>query len=102
MQPPGPWNMRPVGKQRRYIQNEALVVANLAESGVTGLHRRLVRTPWPVRQWAQAHDGWADPIPDVPGALSWADYLRGQQHAMLWATRPRKAATGAWSCRRAR
>ncbi|PQP21173.1 ATP-binding protein [Rhodococcus opacus] len=84
VQPPGPWNMRPVGKQRRYIQNEGLVVANLAESGVTGLHRRLVRTPWPVRQWAQAHDAWADPIPDVPGALSWADYLRGQQHAMLW------------------
>lgn len=49
-QPPGPWNMRPVGKQRRYIQNEGLVLANLAESGVTGLHRRLVRTPWPVRQ----------------------------------------------------
>ncbi|MFD6677281.1 ATP-binding protein [Rhodococcus zopfii] len=84
VQPPGPWNMRPVGKQRRYIQNEGLVVANLAESGVTGLHRRLVRTPWPVRQWAQAHDAWAEPIPDVPGALSWADYLRGQQHAMLW------------------
>ncbi|KXF54513.1 hypothetical protein AXA44_41405 [Rhodococcus sp. SC4] len=84
VQPPGPWNMRPAGKQRRYIQNEGLVVANLAEAGVTGLHRRLVRTPWPVRQWAQAHDGWADPIPDVPGALSWADYLRGQQHAMLW------------------
>lgn len=84
VQPPGPWNMRPVGRQRRYIQNEGLVVANLAESGVTGLHRRLVRTPWPVRQWAQAHDAWADPISDVPGALSWADYLRGQQHAMLW------------------
>ncbi|MBH0119236.1 ATP-binding protein [Rhodococcus sp. CX] len=84
VQPPGPWNMRPLGKQRRYIQNEALVVANLAEAGVTGLHRRLVRTPWPVRQWAQAHDAWAEPIPDVPGALSWADYLRGQQHAMLW------------------
>lgn len=84
VQEPGPWNMRPVGKQRRYIRNEGLVVANLAESGVTGLHRRLVRTPWPVRQWAQKHDAWADPIPDVPGALSWADYLRGQQHAMLW------------------
>ncbi|GAA4490997.1 ATP-binding protein [Rhodococcus olei] len=84
VQPPGPWNMRPVGRQRRYIQREGLVVANLAEAGVTGLHRRLVRTPWPVRQWAQAHDAWADPIPDVPGALSWADYLRGQQHAMLW------------------
>ncbi|WP_137725634.1 ATP-binding protein [Prescottella subtropica] len=84
VQKPGPWNMRPVGKQRRYIQNEGLVLANLAESGVTGLHRRLVRTPWPVRQWAQKHDEWAEPIADVPGALSWADYLRGQQHAMLW------------------
>ncbi|MDV6297081.1 ATP-binding protein (plasmid) [Rhodococcus aetherivorans] len=84
VQPPGPWNMRPVARQRRYIQNEALVLANLAEAGVTGLHRRLVRTPWAVRAWAQAHDGWAEPIPDVPGALSWSDYLRGQQHAMLW------------------
>ncbi|TCN53485.1 AAA domain-containing protein [Rhodococcus sp. SMB37] len=84
VQPPGPWNMRPVGRQRRYIQHEALVLANLAEAGVTGLHRRLVRTPWPVRQWAHSHDTWAEPIPDVPGALSWADYLRGQQHALLW------------------
>ncbi|MDV6278251.1 ATP-binding protein [Rhodococcus erythropolis] len=84
VQPPGPWNMRPVGRQKRYIQNEGMVLANLAESGVTGMHRRLVRTPWPVRQWAQKHDAWAEPIPDVPGALSWADYLRGQQHAMLW------------------
>ncbi|KLL94329.1 hypothetical protein NJ76_31305, partial [Rhodococcus sp. IITR03] len=85
----------PVARQRRYIQNEALVLANLADAGVTGLHRRLVRTPWPVRQWAQAHDAWAEPIPDVPGALSWSDYLRGQQHAMLWATPHSKAATGA-------
>lgn len=84
VQAPGPWNMRPVGRQRRYIQDEGLVLSNLAESGVTGLHRRVVRTPWPVRQWAQKHDSWADPIPDVPGSLSWADYLRGQQHAMLW------------------
>ncbi|WP_063045019.1 ATP-binding protein [Nocardia pseudovaccinii] len=85
VQPPGPWNMRPTAKQRRYIRDEALVLANLSNAGVTSLHRRLVRTPWPVRQWAQAHDTWADPIPDVPGALSWADYLHGQQHAMLWA-----------------
>ncbi|MFF0242957.1 ATP-binding protein [Rhodococcus pyridinivorans] len=90
IQEPGPWNMRPVARQRRYIQNEALVLANLAEAGVTGLHRRLVRTPWPVRQWAQAHDGWAEPIADVPGALSWSDYLRGQQHAMLWGNSTQK------------
>ncbi|EKT83650.1 hypothetical protein WSS_A06029 [Rhodococcus opacus M213] len=84
VQPPGPWNMRPVGRQRQYIRSEALVLANLAESGVTTLHRRVVRTPWPVRQWAQQHDAWAEPIDDVPGALSWADYLHGHQHAMLW------------------
>lgn len=84
VQRPGPWNMRPVAVQERYINNEALVLAKLSEAGVTSLHRRVVRTPWPVRQWAQAHDQWATPIPDVPGALSWADYLRGHQHAMLW------------------
>lgn len=86
VQPPGPWNMRPLPRQRRYIRDEALVLADLAALGVTSLHRRVVRTPWPVRQWAQAHDQWATPIPDVAGALSWADYLRGQQHAMLWDT----------------
>lgn len=84
VQEPGPWNMRPAARQRQYIRQEALVMANLAEQGVTSLHRRVLRTPWPVRQWAHAHDDWAEPPRDVPGALSWADYLRGQQHALLW------------------
>lgn len=84
VQEPGPWNMRPLTRQRQYIRQEALVLANLAELGVTSLHRRTVRTPWPVRQWAQAHDAWSSPVPDVLGALTWSDYLRGQQHALLW------------------
>ncbi|MBT2266021.1 ATP-binding protein [Rhodococcus erythropolis] len=80
----GPWNFRTTGKQRRFIQDEAIILTNLQKAGVNTLHRRLVRTPFPVAQWAVDHDTWATPIPDVPGALSWADYLRGQQHAMLW------------------
>jgi hypothetical protein len=84
VQPPGPWNMRPTPKQRRYIRDEALILANLREAGVEHLHRRLTRTPWPVRQWARAHHEWATPLPDVDGALPWQDYLRGQQHGMLW------------------
>jgi len=84
VQPPGPWNMRPTPTQRRYIRDEALILANLREAGVEHLHRRLTRAPWPVRQWARDHHEWATPIPDVDGALSWNDYLRGQQHGMLW------------------
>ena len=80
----GPWNFRTTGKQRRFIQDEAIILTNLQKAGVNRVHRRLVRTPFPVAQWAVDHDTWATPIPDVPGALSWADYLRGQQHAMLW------------------
>ncbi|AKE01181.1 hypothetical protein XU06_30035 (plasmid) [Rhodococcus erythropolis] len=84
VQPPGPWNMRPTPKQRRYIRDEALILANLREAGVEHLHRRLTRAPWPVRAWARSHHEWATPLPDVDGALSWNDYLRGQQHGMLW------------------
>ena len=80
----GPWNFRTTGKQRRFIQDEAMILTNLQKAGVRKLHRRLVRTPFPVTQWAIDHNAWSAPIPDVPGALSWADYLRGQQHAMLW------------------
>nr|WP_271209481.1 ATP-binding protein [Rhodococcus wratislaviensis]GLK34029.1 ATPase [Rhodococcus wratislaviensis] len=84
VQKQGPWNFRTTGKQRRFIRDEAMVLTNLQQAGVERLHRRLVRTPFPVEQWAKDHDQWAAPIDDVPGALSWAEYLRGQQHAMLW------------------
>lgn len=83
-QPPGAWTMREASWQRKQIDREAKVLARLADRGITTLHRRAVRAPWPVEQWARAHDDWASPLPDVAGALSWSDYLAGQQAALLY------------------
>lgn len=100
VQPPGAWTMRANDKQRRMIDTEARVMARLADLGVEQLHRRTVRTTWPVQQWARQHNNWAHgrdphtdevegagtqtPLPDVAGALSWDEYLAGQQTALLY------------------
>ncbi|WGJ88245.1 ATP-binding protein [Gordonia sp. SMJS1] len=100
VQPPGAWTMRANDKQRRMIDTEARVMARLADLGVEQLHRRTVRTTWPVQQWARQHNNWAygrdphtdevegagtqTPLPDVAGALSWDEYLAGQQTALLY------------------
>lgn len=83
VEPPGAWSMRPVAWQRRAIERHALVEAELAEQGITELHRRTVREAWPVTEWAQAHDEWASPLPDVAGAPSWGDHLYGCQSGLL-------------------
>ncbi|MGB7237791.1 MAG: ATP-binding protein [Rhodococcus sp. (in: high G+C Gram-positive bacteria)] len=84
VQAPGTWNMRPITEQAQFIRDEALVLAELRGKGVTRLHRRTVLEPWPVTEWAHAHEALAeDPLPDVDGALSWGDYLVGHQMAML-------------------
>ena len=100
VQPPGAWTMRANDKQRKMIDTEARVMARLADLGVEQLHRRTVRTTWPVQQWARQHNNWAHgrdphtdevegagtqtPLPDVAGALSWDEYLAGQQTALLY------------------
>lgn len=89
-QPVTPWTMKPGHWQRQQIDAEAQVLVQLADAGIVQLHRRVVRAPWPVAQWAKNHDAWTRsggsgaPLPDVEGALSWADYLAGQQGALLW------------------
>lgn len=103
VQPPGAWTMRDNNLQRKMIDNEARVLSRLADLGVSRLHRRTVRTTWPVQRWARQHHEWAygrdprgdngsqpststgtEPLPDVPGALSWDEYLAGQQAALLY------------------
>ncbi|MDV6310049.1 ATP-binding protein [Gordonia amicalis] len=102
VQPPGAWTMRENARQRQMIDTEARVMARLADLGVEQLHRRTVRTTWPVQQWARQHNNWAygrdphadagepgsqelsSPLPDVAGALSWDEYLAGQQTALLY------------------
>lgn len=83
VQAPGAWTMRSEHRQLGYIEDEARALARLQKLGVEQIHRRTVRAGWPVREWASNHDAWASPPPDVPGALSWRDYLVGQQHALM-------------------
>ncbi|ELB92831.1 hypothetical protein Rwratislav_12118 [Rhodococcus wratislaviensis IFP 2016] len=91
VQSPGTWSMRAIADQSRFIRDEALVLAELRGKGVSGIHRRTVREPWPVKEWGRAHAQLAeDRLPDVPGALGWDDYLVGQQVALLDSAPTRK------------
>ncbi|WP_280381329.1 ATP-binding protein [Nocardia wallacei] len=83
VQAPAAWTMRSTERQKAAIEAEARVLSMLQNLGVERLHRRTVRASWPVAEWARAHDAWASPPPDVPDALSWSDYLVGQQHALM-------------------
>lgn len=78
-----PWSMRSLHRQQQAIEDEALVLVRLRNIGVDRLHRRTVRSVWPVTVWAANHDAWAEPPANVPGTLGWADYLLGQQRALL-------------------
>ncbi|OFE10074.1 ATP-binding protein [Rhodococcus sp. 1139] len=90
-QAPGTWSMRPLSDQSRFIRDEALVLSELRAKGVTGIHRRTLREPWPVTEWGRAHAGLAEGrLPDVPGALPWDEYLVGQQVALLDSSSTRK------------
>uniref|UniRef100_UPI003F498DE0 ATP-binding protein n=1 Tax=Nocardia suismassiliense TaxID=2077092 RepID=UPI003F498DE0 len=83
VQAPGAWTMRSSQKQNGYITSEAQVLSRLHNLGVERLHRRTVRASWPVGEWARNHDMWASPSADIPGTLSWSDYLVGQQAALM-------------------
>lgn len=90
-QAPGTWSMRPLAAQARFIRDEALVLSELRAKGVSGIHRRTVREPWPVTEWGRAHAGLAEGrLPDVLDALSWDEYLVGQQVALLDSSSTRK------------
>src|SRR5690606_7749755 len=48
------------------------------------LHLRVTTRPYPIRMWAEAHVHNAiNRLPDVPGALSFDDYLIGEQQQVL-------------------
>jgi AAA-like domain len=88
VEPPVAWSMRTTAVREARLAARAQRLVELAELGITEIHQRVVRRPWPVQQWARAHTEWAHssaskPPPDVPGALSWDDLLAGDQRAQF-------------------
>lgn len=88
VEPPVAWSMRSQDVREKRLTARALRIAELVERGVAGAHQRVVHRPWPVAQWARDFDEWASrgatpPPGDVPGALSWGEFVVGEQHAQL-------------------
>ena len=48
------------------------------------MHLRVTTRPYPIRMWAEAHvHNAVNRLPDAPGALSFDDYLIGEQQQLL-------------------
>ena len=102
VEPPAAWSMRSQELRERRITARALRLAELAEHGVQEIHQRVLHRPWPVQQWARNFDEWArnsptPPLPDVSDALSWRDFVRGEQSALL--RRPTTTKSVFWGVR---
>lgn len=88
VEPAAAWSMRTTEVRERKLLHRAQRQVELAEFGPAGVHQRVTHRPWPVGQWAALHDRWArsgvsTPPRDVPGALSWSEYVVGEQSAQL-------------------
>src|SRR5207244_2169329 len=47
------------------------------------LHIRVTSRPYPIAEWAEAHvRNAAGRLPDLPGAVSWDDYVVGEQRQL--------------------
>jgi hypothetical protein len=74
------WNFRGGNDRTTAILSFADQLAELSGHWV---HVRVTWRPVSARTWAAAHDELAvDRLPDTPGALSYADYLVGEQQAI--------------------
>lgn len=76
--PPQRWSFRADADREHLIST---IANRYAELSGRWLHLRVTARPYPVASWAQAHAENADGrLPDTSGALSFADYLVGEQH----------------------
>jgi hypothetical protein len=74
---PQRWSFR--GDTQRFGLIEA-IAGQYAELVGRWLHIRVTSRPYPIAAWAQAHvRNAAGRLPDLPGALSWDDYVIGEQ-----------------------
>lgn len=77
---PRPWSMRPDHDREALMGALGLALAQLPGRW---LHWRVTWRPFPAAEWARRHDAWADPLPDQPDGVSWAEHLLGQQRRAL-------------------
>ncbi|MEU4249259.1 ATPase, partial [Amycolatopsis sp. NPDC026612] len=78
---PQRWSFRSDSQRRDLI---AAIAGQYAELQGRWLHLRVTNRPYPIRMWAEAHvyNAHGRP-PDVPGALSFDDYLIGEQQQLM-------------------
>jgi hypothetical protein len=78
---PQRWSFRSDSQRRDLI---AAIAGQYAELQGRWLHLRVTNRPYPIRMWAEAHVHNAVGRPnDVPGALSFDDYLIGEQQQLM-------------------
>ncbi|MQA08034.1 MAG: ATPase [Pseudonocardiaceae bacterium] len=75
------WSFRSDSQRRDLI---AAIAGQYAELQGRWMHLRVTTRPYPIRMWAEAHvHNAVGRLPDSPGALSFDDYLVGEQQQLL-------------------
>ncbi|WP_019854954.1 ATP-binding protein [Actinopolyspora mortivallis] len=78
---PQRWSFRSDSQRQDLI---AAIAGQYAELQGRWLHLRVTNRPYPIRMWAEAHVRNAhNALPDVPGALSFDDYMVGEQQQLM-------------------
>jgi hypothetical protein len=75
------WSFRSDSQRQDLIH---AIAGQYAELQGRWLHLRVTARPYPIRMWAEAHVRNAvGRLPDTPGALSFDDYMIGEQRQLL-------------------
>ncbi|WP_414635743.1 ATP-binding protein [Actinophytocola sp.] len=78
---PQRWSFRSDSQRQDLI---AAIAGQYAELHGRWLHLRVTTRPYPIRMWAEAHvHNAVNRLPDTPGALSFDDYLIGEQQQLM-------------------
>ena len=78
---PQRWSFRSDSQRQDLI---AAIAGQYAELAGRWLHLRVTTRPYPIRMWAEAHvHNAVNRLPDAAGALSFDDYLIGEQQQLL-------------------
>ncbi|MGH4003561.1 MAG: ATP-binding protein, partial [Pseudonocardiaceae bacterium] len=78
---PQRWSFRSDSQRQDLIH---AIAGQYAELQGRWMHLRVTARPYPIRMWAEAHARNAvSRLPDTPGALSFDDYMVGEQQQLL-------------------
>ncbi|ACU34847.1 ATP-binding protein [Actinosynnema pretiosum subsp. pretiosum] len=78
---PQRWSFRSDSQRQDLI---AAIAGQYAELQGRWMHLRVTTRPYPIRMWAEAHvHNAVRRLPDTPGALSFDDYMVGEQQQLM-------------------